>query len=393
MSACGFEPPWGAAQRAQAAAVRRATPAELHATPEAPDGQPRKPVRTLKLRAHATPRYASEVVDWPKQLAELLEDANEVLAPTASLRVEIGGTTTWAPPGEEDLSALVGALEAADPGQDVDWVVGLVGSVPRFEQSFQKLGMARTPGKHLVMRAMNDAREYEAIEHSFPSVDAADRHKLYRARRRHKTATVFLHELAHTLGVPHELDAATIMHGRYGAGVKGFSEPAAALMRLELAHRLEPAAQTEQAFASALLAHVQSTSASWVPDERDALLARLQATAQPPQPPPRRGRPRPQADPAPPDPPPGPVRDPLAALTLTDRNTFNHAVEDQRAGKLRDAWAGLKPLFTAYPDVVAVQDLRCQLAMAMGGAWNDIQAQCAPLMALTKTPGSKKRAP
>jgi len=36
----------------------------------------------------------------------------------------------------------------------------------------------------------------------------------------------------------------------------------------------------------------------------------------------------------------------------------------------RDAWLTARPLFTAYPDVYAVQDLRCQLAMGLGGGWN-----------------------
>ncbi len=222
-----------------------------------------------------------------------------------------------------------------------------------------------------------------------PSTSAAQ-------RRRHKTATVFLHEIGHTLGAPHEVDATTIMHGRYGSKVTGYSDAAAGLMRLALAHRLDPGAQSEQAFAGALLAHVEGTSVSWVPDERDALLARLRREASPPpSPPPTRGRRRSPTSPAPspPDPPAGPAPDPLATLTITDRHAYDHAVEHLHARRLADAWVQAQPLFTAYPDVAAVQDLRCQIAMARGGDWTEVQAQCAPLMSITKTPGDKRRAP
>jgi hypothetical protein len=80
-----------------------------------------------------------------------------------------------------------------------------------------------------------------------------------RARKRpHTSTSVFLHELAHTLGVPHEVDAATVMGPRYGTKIDGFSAPAAQLMRLYLDHELEPRAQTEQAFAKAVLDHLGS---------------------------------------------------------------------------------------------------------------------------------------
>lgn len=395
-SACFFDSQWGAARRAQAAAAQRATPPELRSTPAVASETAipaRKPTRALKVRAYATPRYAAEVVDWPKRLAELLEDADEVLGPTLGIRIEIAGTTTWVPrSGEEDLAALVEELAASDPGQGVDWVVGLIGSVPRVEESFHQLGMGRIPGKHLVMRAMNDAREYEAIEQGFSELDAAERHRLYRARRRHKTATVFLHELGHTLGVPHEIDATTIMHGRYGAKVTGFSEAAAGLMRVTLDHRTDPAAESEPAFAEALVAQVERTAASWVPDEREALLRRLRAIS--PAPPSRR-REQPATEAAAPEPvvaaAPEPLgEDALAALAAGDRSTFNQAVEHQRAGRLSEALTSATPLFAAYPNVIAVQELRCRLAMAASHDWSVIKAQCARLTELTEAPAKKR---
>jgi hypothetical protein len=410
LSACFYDSQWGAAKRSQAAAMQRATPVELHGTPvgasDAEIAAPRKALRTLKIRARATPRYAAEVLDWPKRLADMLDDATDVLAPTLGIRIELAATGEWTPrAAEDDLSALTGELAATDPAEDVDWVVGLVGSVPRFEESFHHLGMGLTPGKHLVMRAMNDAREYEAIERSFTEIDAGERHKLYRARRRHKTATVFLHELGHTLGLPHEISATTIMCPRYGSKVTGFSEAAAGLMRISLEHRLEPALQSELLFHQALLAEVQRSAASWVPEEREALLARLRDATSPP---PRTSRDRagrrhrelgtPNERPAAggggltPQPEPASAGDPLASLSTAERATFNQALVDVRAGRWQRAQEVAKPLFAAYPTVYDVQDLRCQIAMAAGGSFKQIEAECATAMELLKAQ-RKKRAP
>src|SRR5262249_14192552 len=136
--------------------ARHAAPGALHATPpETPPGaapaSAAEGMRVLKVRAHATPAYAAEVVGWPQQFAETVSDANLVLGPTLRVRLEIAGDEAWSPRAtDDDLAVLLDELAQADPGTDVDRVVGLAGSVPHYEISFQKLGMARTPGKHLV---------------------------------------------------------------------------------------------------------------------------------------------------------------------------------------------------------------------------------------------------
>ena len=71
------------------AAAQRAVPAALRATPAAEtsigEAPPKKAARVLKLRARATARYAAEVVDWPHQLAELLDKTAQILAPTLAM--------------------------------------------------------------------------------------------------------------------------------------------------------------------------------------------------------------------------------------------------------------------------------------------------------------------
>jgi hypothetical protein len=88
------------------------------------------------VRAWSTPRHAAEVVDWPRQLRDLIADANRVLSPSLHVRLELVDAEPWSPPGgDDDLDQLMTALVAHDPGTDVDRVVALVGSLPRYEPS------------------------------------------------------------------------------------------------------------------------------------------------------------------------------------------------------------------------------------------------------------------
>jgi hypothetical protein len=403
LPSCFFDSRWGQAKRAQVAAAQNATPSALRATPgaevELGAPQPSKAIRALKLRAHATPRYAAAVTDWPRQLADQIDEVNHILGPTLSVRLELAGAEPWSPSrSDDDLFALSDELVALDAGEGVDWVVGLLGQVPRVELSFHELGLGQVNGKHFLVRAMNDARDYEAIQRELTELGEHERAKLYRARKRHKSATVFLHELGHTLGAPHEVDARTIMHARYDSRVEGYSPAAAQLMRLTLDHRLDPAAQTEQAFTQALLDHLRRTEATWVPAEREQAIARLEAKLQASASrPARAARERPATPLGRPDESTAPApavsgENPLSALGPADRATFEQADAAQRAGQLADALRQAKPLFKAYPDVLAVQDLRCRIATAVGGTWDEIQAQCERLMQLTRgSAPSRKR--
>jgi hypothetical protein len=389
VTGCFFDSRWIQQQEQRAAAVERAKPAELRPARES-EIPAAKTARVLRVRAHATAKHAAEVVDWPKQLAATLDAAGEVLGPTLGIRLEVVSTETWAPRGgEEDLSGRLDELVALDDGHDVDWVIGLLGSLPRLEMAYHQLGMARMPGNHLVMRAMNDAREHEAIERGFTWLDAREKSELYKARKRHKATTVLLHELGHTLGALHEVDAESVMAPRYDPKVSGLSQPALGLMRIALAKKMDPAGQTGEAFLAAVVQHIERTPSVWVASERDSLLTKLRQAAP-------SSRPR-SADPssrgvamgpqAPLPPPsaslPASDGDPLAAMNIADRNLYQKALAAKRGGQLREAVEMLKALLPSYPDNVAVQDLRCQIAMAAGGSFSDVQAECQKLMELT----------
>jgi len=52
----------------------------------------------------------------------------------------------------------------------------------------------------------------------------------------------------------------------------------------------------------------------------------------------------------------------LAALkdvAPTDRSVYADAMNQVQAGRAQDAWTKAEPLFSRYPDVYAIQDLRC----------------------------------
>jgi hypothetical protein len=383
---CFFDSRWFEQRHAEKTALEHARPAELKATPAVETEIPAaRAERVLRVRAHASARYAAEVVDWPRQLAQTLEAAGEVLGPTLGVRLSLVGTAPWATRGgEEDPGARLDELVMLDDGKDVDWVIGLLGSVPRAELSFHQLGMARLPGKHLVMRAMNDVREMEGIEHGFPLLGAAERRELYRSRKRHKTTACLLHELGHTLGVPHEVDAVSLMGKRYDPKVSSYSDAAAALMRLSLARKDDPAAQPEAAFAAAFAAEVRRTAEVWIAEDREDLLRRLALAAPPPPRPGRTARPVGNDEPTP------AADEGLGAMSILDRNSYQHALAEKAAGRMREANEAAKGLYASYPDVLAVQDLRCQLAMSAGGAWQDVQAACARFMELSRMPARKR---
>jgi hypothetical protein len=377
------------------------------------------------VRVWATPKHIAEVAEWNRRFQESVDDATAVLDPTLGVRLEVVSFKQWIPKGpEDDLVPMVDELAAFDPGEDIDRVVGLCGSVPRFETSFHNLGMSELLGKHMVMRAMNDAREYEAIESSFDELDAKERVKLYRERRRHKRSAVFLHELAHNWGVPHEIDRHAVMFKAYDPQSASFSPAAVGLMRLSVIREANRTPEGDAAFATGFVAQLDRTAAQWVPSERTEMVQRLEAyrktNAQSAAAKPGTSAGSGAATSAAGATPgagaaagggavagattsgvamgaatPSGAAAPAPAggnpMNPTDQATIDAALKLYNAGDPRSGWKLAEPLFAIYPDEYAVQDLRCKLAMGMGGAWAAAQAECAPLMRIVKSLRDKPR--
>ena len=83
-------------------------------------------------------------------------------------------------------------------------------------------------------------------------------------------------------------------------------------------------------------------------------------------------------------PPPTPVAN-VPELNEGDRAVYAQALQLSQAGDVEGSSKAAAPLFTRYPNVYAVQDLRCQLAMKRVG-WPAAQPECAALVSITRTP-------
>jgi hypothetical protein len=367
----GYDSRWGQQKLAQQHAAQRSTPKPL---PTARAGDDRVARRVLRVRAYATPGYAASVVDWQKQLAELIEQANAILRPEFDAQLELADLATFPNPASEDkLAGLLQQLGALDPASDVDWVVGLAVAVPRFAASPDELGIAPLLGRHIVLRAMSDAHEYEVITRNFSELSEDERRKLYHVRKQHKLCVTFLHELAHTLGVPHELSAQSLMNPSYHVEASDFSDEAAQIIRASLANRASPASPVlDSALASRLDAWLRAPDSAWEPASRDAELQKLAqflstraSTA--------RLTPSPSKPPATQS---APIPSTVQGLSPEEQQSFDTARADLGAGHAAQARELAAPLFEKHASIPALQSLRCDIAMAIGGDWETISAEC-----------------
>ena len=141
--------------------------------------------------------------------------------------------------------------------------------------------------------------------------------------------------------------------------MNAFGDDAVILMRLALDEADRPAVIRAQ------LAYLRAAKTSaWAPGERDAAVTRLEAMIAP----------APAAQDVPvPVAPEGP-----SDLLPGDRDRFARAVQMFQAGSVPAAYEQARPLFKAYPNTYAVQDLRCQLATVRWLDKDALLAECAP---------------
>jgi hypothetical protein len=390
LSGCflGYDSRWGDQKRAQRNFARAQTPKAVRALPSGASSARTtvSATKTLRLRLYATRAYSSQVLDWQRRFEETLAEVNRVFTPALGVRLEIAEAKFWpAKTADDAIDGLLAELRQLDDGEDVDWVVGLVGSVPRFEQSFHELGVADVIGEHLIVRSINNVAEHQAFEAGLGELSQAERERLSRARLSHKVTTLLLHELGHTLGAIHERDRSSLMNPSYSHQEEGFSSAAVDLMQVALRSRGTKGG-LDAAGVEAMLSVLQREPSPWIPAEREAALARLGRASPAPRSPdvPAAGggptrtstaslAPSPTAPPA----------AALAALSPADRKTFEEAQRLRQSGDLAGAHRLALPLFEAYPRLEAVQDFRCQLALQRGGAWAETRAECEGLMKLS----------
>jgi hypothetical protein len=372
----GYDSRWG-----QSAAVQRQYAAQHAPTlrgdlPDDKDAGAARAVRTLRIRAFVTRAYASQVVDVTATLRDLFADANDVTEPTLGVKLQLEGIRTWSLAKDDDLPKTLAELRQADPASEVDWVAGFVGALPRATQSFHDLGVGDLPGRYVVLRSPTSAMAHDAVERSFGELSEEERRRVQKDARRHRAAAVFLHELGHTLGALHERSDQSLMYPEYRARMTTFSPDATRVMRGVLEHRDFKTLEEQAVLYRELSAATRSVPAGLVfDDERqrflaqaDELVAKADAHA------------RPVAAVAAP-PPVAPEADP-PELSGDDKARFAGAREAVANGDWMGAWDRAKPLFSAYRDVLPVQELRCNVATKVF-RFDVARRECERLMQLS----------
>lgn len=364
-------------------AEKKRSAARLHPATLARQGAQPASVRVAPVRAHATRAYSAETLNWEQQFDALLAEANGVLGPSIGLHLENGGTELWSPDeGEAEPTVALGALAREDSGAGVQWVAGFLQSVPKLVTDYHRLGVGRQYSKYVVVRGSTDAREMEYVE-KLEGASEAERAKIYSERRRHKMVTVFLHEIAHTLGALHRTARDTIMSPTYDASERGFDDATLDLLRITLPEHFSGAPY--RAF-PAVLSYLEKNETGWVSAERDEMLQSLRAAV------PQMGRAAaapsseaPQASLGASAKPPlaGEAPLPFSSMTREDRSTFDRALTVEKTGDAKGAWTLATPLFEGYPRVLEVQELRCRLAKARRFVLPVVEAHCERFAALS----------
>lgn len=310
---------------------------------------------TGRIRVYASQEYKAQRAGWEGRVKHMVASATGVLGPAFGVQLEVVETAVWRPDCDPaKLRECLQELSQYDPGDDVDWVVGLVAAVPRFTTAFEEMGMANVPGRHFVLRDLYASGEREAINDMFPQMSAPKRDEIYKERQKHKRLVIFLHEWGHTMGALHTRNDYSILYPGYDSEMAGFSEENLHLIDAALADRfpLDPAFPALSEFIAA------NDSEVWMPGARDRLLTALGLEAA------RAASPRKPA--------PSTVKiagddeQLLAGVTVEDRARYAKASAQFEAGDLDASWVSLEPLLDRYPDCYAIQHFGCSLAMHVG---------------------------
>ena len=372
-----YDSRWGQETASQRRVAQQAKPAKLDEPKERPV---RRDIRTLTVRAHATPAYRAATLDWKQALEKVIDDANRILEPAFGVRAALSSAADWQPGAtDDDTKGLWEELLRTDDGEGAEWVIGLIGSTPRLAVAFDTLGQAKVRGKHILIRATNDARDREYVEMRFDELTVEERARMLAERRHHKNLAVLLHEIGHTLGALHVADKRFVMNEKYDAKMAGFSPDNQRLMRLVLHYRLDEAGGAKHTeLARALVGALEATEGPWVAAEREETLRRLREQLGAAD---RSASARERAvvnqqraaerTVAP------------AALTGIDRQAFKDAQHAFAAERYDEAARALDQISEAARDHPSVQDLRCRIVMKQGAPYAIIRQHCANQMQLT----------
>jgi tetratricopeptide (TPR) repeat protein len=322
--------------------ARTLAPKRLEGASSAPATGPR---RTLRVRVYADTDYRSQVLQWTRGIEAQLRRASAVVEGPLGVVFEVDSTRAWNRTGGQDLETALTQLEALDPGEDVDLVIGLVSALPIFTTSHHQLGLARMFGRHCVLRGMENPEEHKALLSIFTHLPDDEREALYRERKLHKETSVLLHEWAHTLGVFHVQDSQWMMHPSYEPAQGTFAPPTLQLLALSLRHLPQGRRDREaqQTWARELKEMLTATVwPDWEGPEKEASLAWAEHALA--------GK-TPLGPEAP------------TPLSPADMRRLDEVVALDKQGRVEVAAQQLEPLVSRYPRDERVQSLACYLAM------------------------------
>ena len=195
---------------------------------------------------------------------------------------------------------------------------------------------------------------------------------------KHRAAAVFLHELGHTLGALHERSDQSLMYPEYRTRMTSFSPDASVVMRGVLERRDYKTLEEQATLYRELGAATRRVPPGIYFDEErqrflaqaDELVANAAARS--------RGT---SVVAAPPTEVAAPDAEP-PELSADDQARFARARDAVAKGDWVAAWDLAKPLFSAYRDVLAVQDLRCTIATKVF-RFDVARRECERLMQLS----------
>jgi hypothetical protein len=221
----------------------------------------------------ADDQYRAQNLRWQHGFDDELAYANEVLGPMLGLRLEADYRSWDHQAPNSTLAEHLAALREIDDGDDAMLIVGLTSSLTLVSATYELLALAQLGGRYMVLRGHADLEERKEFERAFPDVSVDERGEVLAARRRHKTTTVLLHEVAHCLGAVHEVQPGGIMSTTFTDRAAALDDRNRELMLTSLDDRLKPAAQRDPAgTARALIAALERGWAGWnAPDRAEEL--------------------------------------------------------------------------------------------------------------------------
>jgi tetratricopeptide (TPR) repeat protein len=312
----------------------------------------RLPARKIRVRAYADDAYRSQSgTPWEERVKRQLARASEVTTRRFNTTFELADARPWHSnaPATELPDALLQKLEALDPGQDVDLVLGYVSSLPAETSVQEALGRARVLGRHVILRGLESPAENGALRDALKDYPPAFREETFLQRRTNKETALFLHHWGHALGAPHS--ALGLMHDTYGPRESFFTPDSVQLITIGLLQKPpgldDPAVRA--AWAKDVSAFLASPDGLALEAGARRYLGRLVAA--------------------------GSAED-AAVMSRDEHDQMSRAEEQDRAGHHAEAAGLLRPLLEAHPEHARLHAVACQVQIRSGAASDEAWTLC-----------------